>query len=98
MLVTLAGMVTEPFAVGYATKIVLSLLYNTPFSELYEVFAVSTVISVRPVQPEKACPVMLVTPFPMVMLVRPVQPKNPHPMLVPPVIMTVFSVAGIKEF
>jgi hypothetical protein len=35
MLVTPLGMVKElPFPVGYLTKVVLSLLYNTPSTEL----------------------------------------------------------------
>jgi len=46
--VTLFGMVKVPiFPAGYITKVVLSLLYNTPLSELNTVLAVSTFIAAR---------------------------------------------------
>jgi hypothetical protein len=56
MLVTLFGMVKEAvvFPAGYATKVVLALLYNMPSCELYAVFLVSTLIAVRLEQSEKA--------------------------------------------
>jgi hypothetical protein len=85
MLVTLSGIVKEvPICpAGYATKVVLSLLYNMLLSEMYAVLLVSTLITVRLVHPEKGLAPMLVTLSGMVTLVRLVHlEKAPAPMLV----------------
>jgi hypothetical protein len=90
MLVTLAGMVTTPVAPGYATKVVLFLLYSMPPSELYAVLAVSTFIVARLAQPLKALTPMLVTLAGMDIPVRLLQlAKAPLSMLVTPAGMVI---------
>jgi hypothetical protein len=70
MLVTLLGMVKEAAVFLYKIKLVLALLYNTPFSELYAGLAESTFIAVRE---EKAKSPMLVTLLGIVTAARLVQ-------------------------
>jgi len=70
MLVTLPGMVKVFFTPGYSSKTVLSLLYNTPFSAVYDVLPASTVIEVRLAHWKNMfCPI-LVTLLGMLTLVR----------------------------
>ena len=75
MLVTLLGMVKETsvFPTRNCIKVVLFLLYNTPFYEVYALFSAATFIAVRLLHLEKALFPMMVTLSDMVMLVRLVQ-------------------------
>lgn len=54
ILVTCPGMSTWPTAPGYAYSVVLSLLYNMPFVELYTGLSEDTFMSVRLLQPANA--------------------------------------------
>jgi len=80
----LSGIEKAPFfPAGYARKAVLSLLYNTPLSEVYSLLQGETFISVRLLQPEKAQFPMSLTLSGIVMDARLVQTaKAQSPMLV----------------
>ena len=95
MLVIVTGMAIEPFAEGYAIRIEPSLFISIPASELKTVLPDETMISVSPVQREKAFSPILVTESGIVMLVSSLQPEKAFSsMLVAVVIMTSLSEEG----
>ena len=95
MLITPLGMVTLPFRLAAEGTHTMAVAENNTLSLTEKfVLAESTVMLVKPVQPENALVPMLVTLAGMVMLVKPLQLEN----ALSPMLVTLFGMVILVRF